>query len=85
MSEFDKHQATLGEVTEIDDAWNGMPEFVQDNTGACRKIIVSFKTEDDVKKFSKLLDQRITEKTKSIWYPAQEKSEKLFKWIDNES
>ena len=67
MSEFDKHQATLGEVVpDIDDTWNGMPEFVQDGEKVHRKIIVSFKSEDDVKKFAELLDQRITDKTKVI-------------------
>ncbi len=85
MNEFDKHQATLGEaVPDIDDTWNGMPEFVQDGEKVHRKIIISFKSEDDVKKFAELLDQRITDKTKSLWYPAKEKSNKISMWIDDE-
>jgi len=49
--------------------WTDMPEFNQKDLSPQRQVIVSFKNEDDVKNFSKLLNQQITEKTKSLWYP----------------
>ena len=54
--------------------WRGMPEFNQPDNGAARQIIVSFNTLADVDVFSKLLNQAITKKTKSIWFPAREKN-----------
>jgi hypothetical protein len=49
--------------------WTDMPEFNQENKMPTRQLIVSFKNEDDVKSFSKLLNQQITDKTKSLWFP----------------
>lgn len=64
--------------------WNNMPEFINENNDAHRKIIVSFQDEKSVKKFADLLDQRITDKTKSLWFPPKEKSNKISMWVDNE-
>lgn len=72
------------EQSELDDSWNGMPEFVQEKDGAYRKIIMSFKTEQDAQDFSKLINQRVTDKTKSLWFPAKEKNESIFKWVEDE-
>lgn len=52
--------------------WRGMPEFEMDNLIG-RTIIVHFKEEKDVQKFAKLVGQKITNKTKYIWFPYQEK------------
>ena len=49
--------------------WNEMPEFVQDNKMSFRKIIVHFRNNEDINQFSKLLNQKITNKTKSLWFP----------------
>ena len=54
--------------------WEGMPEFKQDDKMPHRQIIISFDSEDDVENFSKLLNQNITDKTKSLWYPKKEKN-----------
>ena len=64
--------------------WNNMPEFINENNDAHRKIIVSFQDEKSVNKFADLLDQRITDKTKSLWFPPKEKSNKISMWVDNE-
>lgn len=58
-----------------EDEWKGMPEFYQENLEPESQIIVSFKNQKDREKFAKLIDQSITPKTKSIWYPAQEREE----------
>ena len=59
---------------DYDKEWEGMPEFKQDDKMPHRQIIVSFDNEDDVENFSTLLNQNITEKTKSLWYPKKEKN-----------
>ena len=54
--------------------WRGMPDFNQPENGAVRQIIVSFYKSEDVEVFAKLLNQNITKKTKSIWFPARDKN-----------
>lgn len=49
--------------------WKGMPEFVQEDLTSYRKIIVHFRNNEDVKRFSELLDQKITPKQPSLWFP----------------
>lgn len=53
--------------------WQEMPEFNQQDKTGFRSIIVHFETEDDLKKFFETIDQSFTKKTKSIWFPAQER------------
>jgi hypothetical protein len=57
-----------------DKEWEGMPEFKQDDKMPLRQIIISFDSQDDIKNFSELLNQNITDKTKSLWYPKKEKN-----------
>lgn len=51
------------------DEWKDMPEFIQEDLTSKRKIIVHFRNEEDVKRFSKLIEQKITPKQKSLWFP----------------
>jgi len=48
--------------------WEGMPEFEQERM-AIRTVHIHFKTEDDIKEFAGLMNQKITEKTKYLWFP----------------
>ena len=59
---------------DYDKEWEGMPEFKQDDKMPYRQIIISFENEGDVENFSTLLNQNITDKTKSLWYPKKEKN-----------
>ena len=34
-----------------------------------KTIFIHFEDKEDIKEFSELIDQRITSKTQSIWYP----------------
>jgi len=70
------------EAKKIDD-WQDMPEFVQEKNDAFRKIIISFTSEEDAQAFGKLLDQHVTDKTKSLWYPPKDKKDSLSMWIDD--
>lgn len=80
------------EVKEIDEKmwkkhWHGMPEFTQENNPPYKRIIISFRNEDDYKEFAKLLenDQTLSEKTKSIWYPKLDRTaNSLLRWIEEE-
>lgn len=76
-------------VFEFDDdtpesEWRGMPEYNQPFNGAYRQLIVSFDDEEGVRKFAKLVNQNITDKTKSIWFPQRERNNvvDLF-WVDS--
>lgn len=52
--------------------WVDMPEFVMEDQRPKRKIIVSFRNEEDIQKFADLIGQKITPKQKSLWYPEME-------------
>jgi len=52
------------------ESWNGMPEFIQkDLLKGTQKIVVHFKDQAHVQAFAALIGQKLTEKTRSIWYP----------------
>lgn len=51
------------------DEWNEMPEYNQQDTSEYKKIIVNFKDKESVDEFFRLIDQRHTDKTNSIWFP----------------
>ena len=55
--------------TKYEEEWEGMPEFRQGKVEPYAKIIIRFDSENDLKKFSELINQKLTKKTKSIWYP----------------
>lgn len=56
-------------MTNVYDEWKNMPEFVQDKQEPFAKIIVRFNSQEDLDEFSKLIGQKLTPKTKSIWHP----------------
>lgn len=51
--------------------WEGMPEF-ENSPLASRTLFVHFACDDDVAAFANLIGQKLTDKTKSIWYPDRE-------------
>lgn len=53
----------------ISEEWTDMPEFDQQDLRPYRQMIISFKSEKDIKDFAQLIKQTITDKTKSVWYP----------------
>jgi len=55
----------------INEVWQDLPEFEnEDITG--RMIKVHFDNDEDVNRFAKLIDQKITEKTRAIWFPKRD-------------
>lgn len=59
----------MSDKMNIEQEWVGMPEFVQEKKEPFAKIIVRFETEDDLNAFAKIISQKLTVKTKSIWHP----------------
>lgn len=49
--------------------WQGMPEFNQPGIKPVKTIKVNFMSNVDMLKFSKLIGQQITAKTRSIYFP----------------
>lgn len=60
-----------GEPVEEKD-WDGMPEFDQVDKTSVKRLIVHFKTLEDYQNFGQFIDQPLTDKTRSIWYPKAE-------------
>lgn len=52
------------------DAWSGMPDFDHTDRTSAFRVIVHFATADDLKRFGDLVGQKLTDKTRAIWYPA---------------
>lgn len=64
--------------------YGNMPEFVQEIKNDL-SITVRFRNQEDFDKFSDMMDQTITEKTKAIWYPAIERDTiSLLRWVDED-
>jgi len=73
----DKNQPNLfgDSFEELDwwkESWKDMPEFKSENLQPEFTILVHFRNVEDIKKFSKLLEQPVYSTTKSIWYPKNE-------------
>lgn len=65
-----KRNRSVGVVVEEPmNEWDGMPEFVQPKKGEFAKVILRFRTEEDLNTFAELVGQKMTPKTKSMWYP----------------
>lgn len=49
--------------------WEGMPEFKQEDKTAYRSIHIHFACQDHVDQFAELIGQKITDKTRMVWFP----------------
>ena len=67
--------------------WKEMPEFNQEDVGSYRQLIISFRNKKDLDEFLKIINQRITNKTKSIWFPPDDREKPanyLWTYIEKE-
>jgi len=63
--------------------WVNMPEFIQDEQKPYAKIIVRVTNQEDLDALSQRLEQELTPKTKSIWYPKLIRGkDSARRWID---
>ena len=68
--EKEPEQLTLFDMKEWwEDEWQDMPEFVQEDLSPFKTIFVQFANRQDMKEFEKLVNQTITFKTQSVWFP----------------
>lgn len=72
LTEVEGYLRGLPGETDANAEWVGMPDFSNEDKGPKRQLIVSFKDDVDVKAFGELIGQKITDKTRSIWFPYQE-------------
>ncbi|MGH2362106.1 MAG: hypothetical protein ACRDGM_16390 [bacterium] len=55
-----------------DPEWEGMPEFNQQDLSPIKSIQVHFASWEDMEMFSDVVGQRLSRKTRSIWFPQAE-------------
>ncbi len=65
--------------------WVGMPEFVHEDLAPIKQLIISFATKEDFEEFSELIEQKLTSKTQSVWYPTAVIDKYMDKIYINES
>lgn len=64
--------------------WVGMPEFVAEAPGPDINIKIQFRTEEDKIAFGNMINQKISAKTKSVWWPEREADQNFLKrYIEN--
>lgn len=75
MTDIDYEEATLFSPEEIEpwrQHWAGMPEFIQEDLSPWKTLLVHFASPGDLQAFSELIDQTLTNRTQSVWYPPAE-------------
>lgn len=66
-----------------EEAWQDMPEFIQEEQKMIKSIIVHFEKKEDIEKFSELTGIKITYSTKYIYFPKKKKKKLIDKcYID---
>lgn len=64
--------ALAGVADNPEEHWKGMPGFDHEEQGAWKSLTVNFKNKADLEAFARLVNQTITDRTRSIWYPPAE-------------
>ncbi len=63
-------QQTLFEDSEWwKEHWQDMPEFIQEDQSPWQTVLVHFESIEDRNIFAKLINQKMTHRTKSVWFP----------------
>ena len=66
---LDNVRDQVGLLVRQTNEWDGMPEFEQGDATSWAQIIVHFAGPEDRHKFAELVGQKLSENTKSIWFP----------------
>lgn len=73
MSDRDEPQSALFDLRPAwTEHWVGMPEYVHEDLMPWRSVQVHFESEEDLQLFAERVGQKLTDKTKSFWYPEDE-------------
>ena len=63
--------------------WKGMPAYEMSDKTAYKQVLVSFRNIKDFEDFERLIGQKMTRKTKSIWFPKSEIDHVMeHAWVD---
>ncbi len=63
--------------------WKGMPAYESDNLEPKKQLIINFRSEEDFLKFTEVIGQKLTLKTRSVWHPEKLRDENSLKrWIE---
>lgn len=54
---------------DVAEHWKEMPEFVQENKQAIKRVTINFLTKEDIELFNKVTGLNITMKTKGVFFP----------------
>lgn len=66
------------------ESWKDMPEYDQKDARPFKSLVVHFESRADVERFALLVGQKLTRKTKSIWYPGhKDESHVELGWDDD--
>lgn len=64
-----------GMANDVNAEYEGMPEYTAEDEMGVRRLIIHFRTHEDVKEFAKAIGQQFTDKAKFIWFPKDEKAD----------
>ena len=63
--------------------WKDMPEYVQEDLTPYRVLNVRFRNEEDVAAFEALMEQKISPKQKTLWFPfAEPRRASIYRYVD---
>jgi hypothetical protein len=63
--------------------WIDMPEYISNYLTPYKTVKIHFRCEEDYKKFGEIFNYKITEKTKSLWFPEMKRLNLIdFEYID---
>jgi hypothetical protein len=72
-------------VPEWKKEWVGMPEYEQKDNPTYKSIQIHFRCAEDYEEFAKLIQQPLTKKTKSTWFPRLDRTaNSLMRWIESD-
>jgi hypothetical protein len=63
---------TLDEIEPWRAEWKDMPEFTQQDLTPWKSMLVHFESPGDLARFAVLVEQTLSPRTRSIWFPAAE-------------
>jgi ParB-like chromosome segregation protein Spo0J len=64
-----------GLANDVNAEYEGMPEYSAEDEMGVRRLIVHFRTYEDVKEFAKVIGQSFSEKAKFVWFPKDERAD----------
>ena len=68
---------------DIEKEWHGMPEFSHVSKEPVKQLVITFDTEEQYNEFQKLIDQPLSDKTQSVWWPKAEIEKMMDKRYEN--